>query len=114
MTEPLRIPRRLAIRLLHEAQVHGERACGLLSGNESGPSEIHPLAQGTEVSALLAQLGERVWASYDLGVSRFSFPRRLVISIDTAMDLRGVLKMRCYETVNGQTSERTLSILENT
>lgn len=104
---PLTIPRALAIRLLHELQVHGDAACGLVSADA-----IHPLKAGADAAALLAGLGTRAWAAYDAGMphAQFKSLRRLLLSVETAPELRGVLKMRCYENA----LEQPLTILENT
>lgn len=107
MSGALTISRTLAIRLLHELQVHDSQTCGLVSADA-----VHPLKPGADAAALLAQVGSRVWAAYDAGTPHLQFKslRRLLLSVETAPELRGVLKMRCYEN----SVEQTLTILENT
>ncbi len=107
MSGALTIPRVLAIRLLHELQVQGAAACGLVSADA-----VHPLKAGADAAALLAALGARAWAAYDAGTPnpQFKSLRRLLLSVEAAPELRGVLKIRCYENNH----EQILTILENT
>lgn len=107
MSGALTISRTLAIRLMHELQVHGAETCGLVSADA-----VHPLKPGADAAVLLSNLGARVWAAYDAGTPHPQFVslRRLFLAVETAPELRGVLKMRCYEN----STEQPLTILENT
>ncbi len=104
---PLTLSRALAIRLLHELQLHGDAACGLVSADA-----IHPLKPDADAAALRTGLGAKAWAAYDAGApnAHFKSLRRLLLSVETAPELRGVLKMRCFEN----DLEQPLTILENT
>ena len=103
----LKIPRTLALRLMHELQVQGANACGLVSAE----MRLYPLQPGADAKSLLDSL-KQVWAAYDAGTPhpQFKLLRRLLLSVETAPELRGVLKIRCYENNH----EQILTILENT
>jgi hypothetical protein len=103
---PLRIPRRLAIALLAEAQrAEGGAVSGLIGARDGLPVAIFrdPGASG----ALEAQ-GQGVWARYRSGATDPDGApgRQLLISIDT----KGVLQLRCWEDGAAGPQPRQLAV----
>ncbi|HUS25657.1 MAG TPA: hypothetical protein VM369_11980 [Candidatus Binatia bacterium] len=85
MSAPLFLPRRLAIRLLAEAQRSGE-VQGSIGARGGEPCSVH--------AGALPE-GETLWARYRSAhaTSAPGAPRELVVSLDT----KGVLQLRCVE-----------------
>lgn len=131
MTEML--PRALALRLLAYAQQSPEhRVCGLVGADASGPVSLRPLpnvADDTSETAAvdeadLAQqrdeleaCGQRVWGGFhscpqgiegeaDLHVAGLPEGLRLV----AALDVRGVLQLRCWLVEGDNAHERELKL----
>ena len=106
-SEPLFIPRRLAIQLLAEAQkAPGGETHGWVGEKNGEPVSVWPAAP--DAQQRLAAQGELVWASYHAhaGKSGPSAPRQLILSLDT----KGVLQMRCWECEAGVCVERVLKV----
>jgi hypothetical protein len=99
MSDPLILPRRLAIALLAEAQkAGGEPVHGVIGAREGVPVSVRP-------GATAAAGDESVWAHYRSG-SGAPDPaggRQVLISIDT----KGVLQLRCCDAAG----EREVHIL---
>ncbi len=88
-SEPLIIPRRLAIALLAEAQkAAGSPVSGVIGARDGVPVSVRPGADAAEGE-------EAVWARYRSGAGESDARkgRQLLISIDT----KGVLQLRCWE-----------------
>ncbi len=115
------MPRRLAIQLLHQAQIAApNRICGLVSADDNGPVAAHPVANmaaapSTELrfdpvaaersESELRSRGGKLWAVYasyptragepdlaELAASPFPLATYLAISLNT----KGVLEMRAW------------------
>lgn len=105
--EPLFLPRRLAIRLLAEAQkAPGGETHGWVGEKNGEPVSVWPAAP--DAQQRLEQSGETIWASYHLhaGAAGPSAVRQLIMSLDT----KGVLQLRCWECEAGACIERILKI----
>lgn len=102
MSEPLIIPRRLAIALLAEAQRStGAPVHGVIGARDGVPLAVLPGASD-------APAGQSVWAHYRSGDEAPAVTgRRLRVSLDT----KGVLQLRCEETVGTAVVERELRII---
>ena len=103
MSEPLILPRRLAIALLAEAQKAGGQAVrGVIGARDGVPVAVHPDADA-------ASGGETLWARYRSGDSEAGTDagRELLISIDT----KGVLQLSCRESKGKKAIERELRII---
>ena len=102
MSEPLVLPRRLAIALLAEAQkAAGAPVHGVIGARDGVPVSVLP-------GASEAPAGQAAWAHYRSGgEAPPGATRQLLISIDT----KGVLQLRCEEGAGAQRAERELRIL---
>jgi hypothetical protein len=98
MSEPLIIPRRIAIALLAEAQkAAGAPVHGLIGARDGVPVSVLP-------GASAAPAGQGVWGHYRSGgAAPAGATRQLLISLDT----KGVLQLRCEEA----SGERELRII---
>ena len=108
MTEPdLSMPRRLAIRLLHEAQIAQPQPIrGWVGASAGQPSSWHTDAAPAEVWARLWSVptAPAVPGAADLAGGGL----HLLISLD----IKGVLEMRAWELRGGQPLERVLKIID--
>ncbi|MDI3259093.1 MAG: hypothetical protein QJR02_05290 [Sinobacteraceae bacterium] len=118
--DPLRLPRRLALRLLHEAQARGGTPLVGVVAGEGGPRTFLPLEQDGDLALALARLrrdGLRPWAVFlyrpqwsqaptaeDFGLEA-ALPR-LTASLAT----KGVLQLRAWVCENGRVRERELHL----
>jgi hypothetical protein len=118
---PLVIARRLAIRLLHEAQLSPANPVrGLLGALAGEPTSVYPwtgAATRGELEAQIKARGEQPWAVYRSNPQAPALPEDadralaggahvLIISLDT----KGVLEMRCWDWRSGTAQERILKI----
>lgn len=105
--KPLYLPRKLAIRLLAEAQnaPDGETH-GWIGAVDDEPVAVWPAAD--DARQRLAQQGQTVWAAYHARVHGPgpAAPRQLIVTLDT----KGVLQLRCWELVDDACVERPLTI----
>jgi hypothetical protein len=119
--DPLVIARRLAIRLLHEAQLSPANPVRGLIGAQAGePTSVYPwtgTAARGELEAQINARGEQLWAVYRSNPQAPALPEDtdralvdgvylLIISLDT----KGVLEMRCWDWRSGTAQERILKI----
>jgi proteasome lid subunit RPN8/RPN11 len=131
----LTMPRRLAIQLLHEAQVAApNRVCGLVSATAEGPANFVPVANAADEpsrnlvfdpvmaersEAELRARGTKLWAVYasfptragepdaaELLASPFPVAAYLAISLNT----KGVLEMRAWHSSADGPLESVLAI----
>ena len=108
--EPV-IPRRLAIQILHEAQIaQPESICGVVGALGDLPATF--LRAGGEQ---MAASGQRLWARLWSNPTAPAVPTAdqlsggglyLVVSLDT----KGVLEMRAWELRGGAPYERVLKV----
>ncbi|MBI2383563.1 MAG: M67 family metallopeptidase [Gammaproteobacteria bacterium] len=135
----LYIPRRMAIRLLHEAQVSPEsEVCGLVGADAGGPRSLYPVrnvaadagrrfeldpAQQIAAMKAMRERGERLWAVYHShpaappapsGHDRAGWSYPDAYQLIVSLDVKGVLDLRCWEWADGRPRERILKVLENT
>ena len=105
-SEPLLIPRKLAIQLLAHAQQlpAGEGIQGLIHGTSSAslrflPGDLTP--------------DSKAWASVRPQSSRSppdALPQGAARLLTVALDTKGVLQLRCWEPAAGKPVERNLKI----
>jgi len=117
----LHVPRRLAIRLLAEAQKATDReVAGVVAARGAEPVTVYP-ATGREALASLADRGETLWAVYrshpaagwkpsaaDLAASGHPEALHLIVSLDT----KGVLQLRGWKIEGGEAVPKELAIGE--
>jgi hypothetical protein len=117
---PLLLPRRFAIRLLHEAQLAGEHAFTGLVGAGAEPDVYVPLVGPATLDDGVAHLEQRqrtLWAVYLHRPGQPSAPtvedfaerpgtRRLTSSLAT----KGVLQLRAWTCENGRVREREMDV----
>ncbi|HKY93202.1 MAG TPA: hypothetical protein VJM11_19275 [Nevskiaceae bacterium] len=114
MTEtPFVIPRTLAIRILHEAQIaQPDPICGLVGARGGEPCSF---VRGSDADVIAR--GETVWARLWSNPTAPAVPEAkelaggglfLVVSLNT----KGVLEMRAWELRDGAPAERVLTIRE--
>jgi [CysO sulfur-carrier protein]-S-L-cysteine hydrolase len=107
--EPLVIPRRLAIQILHAAQTAQPAAIrGLVGARDGEPTRFHP---EPEALASCERLWARMWsrpqaAAVPAAAELDGETTSLVVSLNT----KGVLEMRAWQLVAGQVRERTLKV----
>lgn len=127
MTNPLRLPRVLAIELMHTAQLSPDAPVHGLIGAQAGiPRALHPLTATNreavdDALARIAAAGQRVFAHY---TSRPDAPAEpddvtatlpgladdtllLIVSLNT----KGVLETRAWQPTNHGYVERALSAI---
>ena len=116
------MPRKLAVRLLHEAQLSPEAPVeGLVGARKSEPCSAYPLSGAVTRAELLqkAQANtEAPWAWYRSNPQQPAAPVEtdkfvaadraysLIISLNT----KGVLEMRCWDWSSGQPVEREITV----
>ena len=103
MSDPLILPRRLAIALLAEAQrADGAPVHGVIAARDNVPTSLQP-------NATAAHEPYSTWARYRSGTGDpdAGEGRQLLVSIDT----KGVLQLRCWERGAKAAVERELRII---
>jgi len=116
------IPRKLAVRLLHEAQLSPEAPVeGLVGARKGEACSCHPLSGAVTRAELLQKVqanGEAPWAWYrsnpqqpaaPVDTDKFVAADRafsLIISLNT----KGVLEMRCWDWASGAPVEREITV----
>ena len=127
MAEPagrniLVIPRKLAVRLLHEAQLSPDAPVeGLVGARKGEACSCYPLSGAVTRAELLQKVqanSETPWAWYrsnpqqppaPIDTDKFVAADRafsLIISLDT----KGVLEMRCWDWASGAPVEREITV----
>ena len=116
------IPRKLAVRLLHEAQLSPEAPVeGLVGGKNNEACSCYPLRGDVTRAELLQKVqanSEKPWAWYRSNPQQPAAPVEtdkfvaadqaysLIISLNT----KGVLEMRCWDWGSGAPIEREITI----
>lgn len=104
---PLVITRRLAIQLLHEAQVAAPKAIdGAVTLVDGEPSRYLPIERAA---------GQPVWARVFSNPSAPAIPTAQELSAEVqtlmiSLDTKGVLELRAWVQQNGTPLERAVSI----
>lgn len=119
---PIVIARRLAVRLMHEAQLSPDAPVqGLVGARDGEPVAVHPLAGAATRRELLQKVqaqGETPWAWYRSTPRSPPLPEESdqVVAADNAyalvisLNTKGVLEMRCWDWSRGAPQEQTLKI----
>lgn len=134
----IQIPRKIANKLLHLAQISPDlEICGLIGGKNGLPISCHPVANTAEqpqqrfqldtsqqilAMAKMRDMGEQLFAIYhshptapatpsitDLELAPYPDTLYLIISLNT----KGVLEMRGFKIANNSAKEIALSLSEN-
>ncbi|GAC1633180.1 MAG: hypothetical protein NVS9B10_28330 [Nevskia sp.] len=120
---PLSMPRRLAIRLLHEAQIATEPFVGLVSAPvapEAEPDAWHPVTAAAGIVTLpeaLARQGRRAWALYFFRPSLPTAPvvedfalQPALLRLTASLATKGVLQLRAWHCLDSRVFECELHI----
>ena len=122
-TTPILIPRRFAIRLLHEAQIATEPFLSAVVADDapgSAPDGWMPIREGASVAEMQAMLrthGKRVWALYrhrpelpnpPLAEDFADHPELLRLTASLA--IKGVLQLRGWWSIDGAIVEQELDV----
>lgn len=119
---PLVMARRLAVRLLHEAQMSPEEPVeGLVGARGAEPASIHPRSGAITRPELLQKLqaaGEVPWAWYRSTPQTPPLPLESdklavadgALSLVISLNIKGVLEMRCWDWAGGAPVEREVKI----
>jgi hypothetical protein len=118
--EPLSLPRRFAIRLLHEAQLAGEHAFTGVVGAAGEPDLYVPLVGPATLEDGLAHLRQRqrtLWAVYLHRPDRPAAPtaedfieQPLVLRLTSSLATKGVLQLRAWLERSGRVIECELHL----
>lgn len=122
---PLQMPRRFAIRLLHEAQLAGERPFTGLVGAAAEPDpepDMFVLLDGAGLGEALAQLQarqRRLWAIYLHRPGQPTAPtaedfaeQPQALRLTASLATKGVLQLRAWAQEQGRVRERELHITD--
>lgn len=122
-TVPILIPRRFAIRLLHEAQIATEPFLSAVVADDSdssAPNGWMPINDGASIAdmqAMLAGHGKRIWALYrhrpelpnpPLAEDFADHPELLRLTASLA--IKGVLQLRGWWWLDGAIVEQELDV----
>jgi len=119
---PLVMLRRLAVQLLHEAQISPDAPVeGLVGARKSEPASVYPLSGAITRAELLQKLqanGESPWAWYRSNPQEPAAPVEAdkfvaadgAYSLIVSLNTKGVLEMRCWDWSSGRPLERELKI----
>ena len=111
--------RRLAIRLLHEAQLAGERPFTAVVGARKEPDSMLVLEDGGLAAgvAQLAENGRSLWAVYLHRPGRPTQPTAAdfadqpqALRLTASLATKGVLQLRAWTCENGKVREREMDI----
>ncbi len=111
MSEPLLMPRSLAIRILHLAQIAQPEAIrGVVGARDGEPVSFH---LGREQPAANENLWADLW-SYPqaAAVPQASDLKPGQLSLVVSLNIKGVLEMRAWRLVDGAIQEQVLKVRE--
>ncbi len=119
---PLTMPRRFAIRLLHEAQLAGEHPFVGVVGAAAEPDLYVPLVGPAKLEDGMAHLHERqrtLWAVYLHRPGQPTAPtaedfieQAQTLRLTSSLATKGVLQLRAWTCSNGRVRERELHLSE--
>ncbi|MDB5974375.1 MAG: hypothetical protein JWR07_1135 [Nevskia sp.] len=119
---PLTMPRRFAIRLLHEAQLAGEHPFIGVVGAGAEPDLYVPLVGPATLNDGVAHLDERqraLWAIYLHRPGQPTAPapedfaeRPQTLRLTSSLATKGVLQLRAWTCTEGKVRERELHLSE--
>ena len=117
---PLTMPRRFAIRLLHEAQLAGEHPFVGVVGAGTEPDLYVPLVGPATLDDGVAHLDERqraLWAVYLHRPGQPTAPtvedfsaRPQTLRLTSSLATKGVLQLRAWACADGKVRERELHL----
>jgi len=117
---PLQMPRRFAIRLLHEAQIAGEHPFLGVVGADAEPDLFLPLSRPSqlhEAPALLHGRQRSLWAVYLHRPGSPAMPtvedfaeQPQALRLTASLATKGVLQLRAWTLRDGRVVERELQI----
>jgi hypothetical protein len=109
VSDPLYLPRRLAIRLLAAAQnaADEKNVHGYIGAQDGEPATVYP--EDEDALAQLKRYGETLWACYRSHAAPPA-PKKCPRELEMSVDTKGVLQLRCWELVKGKRAERDLKI----
>ena len=120
MSQPLSMPRRFAIRLLHEAQLAGEHPFTGMVGAAAEPDLYVPLVGPASLEDGLVHLRDRqraLWAVYlhrpgqPTAPSATDFAEQPeVLRLTSSLATKGVLQLHAWACEDGRVRERELRI----
>lgn len=112
MNSALVVPRRLAIRILHEAQVAQPEAIhGWVYEREGKPAVYRHAAADMSTHRADEDLWARLWSNPAApAVPAAAELREGILNLVVSLNTRGVLEMRAWELVGGQVVERELRV----
>jgi [CysO sulfur-carrier protein]-S-L-cysteine hydrolase len=102
------MPRRLAIQILHEAQIaQPDAICGVVGARDAEPSSFSRTAEPAG--------GERLWARLWSNPTAPAVPTadQIVgggLYLVVSLDIKGVLEMRAWELRGGAPHERVIKV----
>jgi len=120
---PILIPRRFAIRLLHEAQIGSEPFLSAVVADAAAgsvPNGWVPVADDTSVAALQATLaarGQRIWALYrhrpelpNPPLTQDFADHPELLRLTASLAIKGVLQLRGWWWLDGAIVEQELDV----
>lgn len=117
---PLAMPRRFAIRLLHEAQLAGEHPFTGIVGSGGEPDLYLPLVEPAGLGDGIAHLRQRQRAPWAIYLHRPGQPtaptaadfseQPQLLRLTSSLATKGVLQLRAWACAAGQVRERELHI----
>jgi hypothetical protein len=120
MSQPLSMPRRFAIRLLHQAQIAGDAPFTGVVGATAEPDLYVPVADGIDLRVALETLGKReraLWAIYLHRPGQPTAPAAAdfaeqpqALRLTSSLATKGVLQLHAWACEDGRVRERELRI----
>ncbi|WP_028081532.1 hypothetical protein [Solimonas soli] len=109
MSDVLVMPRCLAIRILHEAQIAQPEAIrGVVGARGGEPAAFH---KGRDAVAADESLWANLWSHPQAeAVPRAGELREGLLSLVVSLNTKGVLEMRAWRLVGGAVQEQVLKI----
>lgn len=111
---PLLLPRKLVLRILHEAQIAQPEAIhGWIFEREGLPQVYRPAAQAMHTHRGDESLWARLWSKPDeAAVPQPGELRDGLINLIVSLNTKGVLEIRAWELHESLARERSLSIID--
>ncbi len=112
MTDPLIVPRRLAIRILHEAQVAlPEPIHGWVYERAGAPAVFRLAAADMATHRTEETLWARLWSNPAApAVPEAGELREHLMNLIVSLDTKGVLEMRAWQLQEGVVLEREIRV----
>ncbi len=114
------LPRRLALQMLHEAQIAGDEGIAGVVAARSGPDIFFVAPFAERLDRLLAQgsqQGRHPWAVFRYRPGNDNAPvaadfseRPELLRLDASLATKGVLQLRAWKFTDGRVVERPMHI----